>query len=67
MNNNHGKKRGNKQSNIQQERIKKKKIMSFYFMKENLFFAIKTSIILIYFVSFFAVSFLIYKEYLKSF
>ena len=67
INNNNGKKRGNKQSKIQQQRIKKKKIMSFYFFKENLFFAIKTSMILICFVSFFIVSFLIYKEYLKGF
>mgnify|MGYP006873009655 CR=1 FL=1 len=67
MNNNNRKKRGNKQNKLQQQRIKKKKIMSFYFFKENLFFAIKTSMILICFVSFFVVSFLIYKEYLKSF
>ena len=66
MNNNNSKKRGNKQSKIQQQRIKKKKIMSFYFFKENLFFAIKTSMILICFVSFFIVSFLIYKEYLTN-
>jgi hypothetical protein len=67
MSRNNGKKRGNKKNKIQQQRIKKKKIMSFYFFKENLFFAIKTSMILICFVSFFIVSFLIYKQYLKSF
>ena len=61
------KKRGNKQSKIQQQRIKKKKIMSFYFYKENILFAIKTSLILICFVSFFVVSFLVYKAYLKSY
>ena len=61
------KKRGNKQSKIQQQRIKKKKIMSFYFFKENIFFGIKISIILICFVSFFVVSFLIYKKNLNSF
>lgn len=67
MNNNTSKKRGNKQNKLQLQKIKKKKIMSFYFFKENLFFAIKTSMILICFVSFFIVSFLIYKYYLKSF
>ena len=61
------KKRGNKQSKIQQQRIKKKKIMSFYFYKENILFAVKTSLILICFVSFFVVSFLVYKANLKSY
>ena len=61
------KKRGNKQSKLQQQRIKKKKVMSFYFYKENILFAIKTSIILICFVSFFIVSFLVYKAYLKKY
>ena len=61
------KKRGNKQNKIQQQRIKKKKVMSFYFYKENIFFAVKTSMILICFVSFFAVSFLVYKEYLNQY
>ena len=61
------KKRGNKQSKIQQQRIKKKKVMSFYFYKENILFAIKTSLILICFVSFFVVSFLVYKAYLKNY
>jgi hypothetical protein len=41
--------------------------MSFHFYKENILFAIKTSFILICFVSFFVVSFLVYKEYLKSY
>ena len=61
------KKRGNKQSKIQQQRIKKKKVMSFYFYKENILFAIKTSLILICFVSFFVVSFLLYKAYLNNY
>ena len=61
------KKRGNKQNKIQQQKIKKKKVMSFHFYKENILFAIKTSFILICFVSFFVVSFLVYKEYLKSY
>ena len=61
------KKRGNKQNKIQQQKIKKIKIMSFYFYKENIFFAIKTSLILICFVSFFVVSFLVNNANLKSF
>ena len=61
------KKRGNKQSKIQQQRIKKKKVMSFYFYKENILFAIKTSLILICFVSFFVVSFLVYKSYMNNY
>ena len=61
------KKRGHKQNKIQQQRIKKKKVMSLYFYKENILFAIKTSIILICFISFFIVSYLVYKLNLKNF
>ena len=61
------KKRSRKQNKIQQQRIKKKKTMSFYFYKQNIFFAIKTSIILICFVSYFAVSFLMYKYYFNNY
>ena len=61
------KKKANKQNKIQQQRAMKKEIMSFYFFKENLYFAIKTSLILIIFVSFFIVSLQIYKLYLDIF
>ena len=61
------KKRGNKQNKMQQQRIKKKKVMSFYFYKENILFAVKTSLILICFVSFFVVSFIVYKKNLKQY
>ena len=61
------KKRGNKQNKIQQQRIKKKKVMSLYFYKENIFFAVKTSVILICFISYFAISFIMYKYYLSNF
>ena len=61
------KKRGHKQNKIQQQRIKKKKVMSLYFYKENILFAIKTSIILICFISFFIVSYLVYKLNLNNF
>ncbi len=60
-------KRGNKQNKIQQQKIKKLKIMSFHFYKENILFAVKTSLILICFVSFFVVSFLVNKSCLNSF
>ena len=61
------KKRGHKQNKIQQQRIKKKKVMSLYFYKENILFAIKTSIILICFISFFILSYLVYKLNLDNF
>jgi len=61
------KKRGHKQNKIQQQRIKKKKVMSLYFYKQNILFAIKTSIILICFISFFIVSYLVYKLNLNNF
>ena len=61
------KKRGNKQNKIQQQRFKKKNIMSFYFYKENIFFAIKIAIILFFFVSFFIVSFIMYKYYFNNY
>ena len=52
---------------MQQQKIKKMKIMSFYFYKENILFAVKTSVILICFASFFVVSFLVNKSNLQSF
>ena len=61
------KKRSHKQSKLQQQRLRKKKIMSYYFYKENIFFAVKTSIILICFISYFIVSFLMYKYYFNNF
>ena len=61
------KKRGHKQNKIQQQKIKKKKVMSLYFYKKNIFFGIKTSIILICFISFFIVSYLVYKLNLNNF
>ena len=41
--------------------------MAYYFFKENILFAFKTSIILICFVSYFIVSFLMYKHYFNNF
>ena len=41
--------------------------MSLYFYKENILFAIKTSIILICFISFFILSYLVYKLNLDNF
>lgn len=61
------KKRTQKQNKIQQQRIKKKRIMSFYFYKENILFATKISLILICFISFFVVSFIMYNIYLENF
>ena len=61
------KKKTYKQNKIQQQKIKKKKTMAYYFFKENILFAFKTSIILICFVSYFIVSFLMYKHYFNNF
>ena len=61
------KKRNHKQNKIKQQRITKKKIMSFYFYKENILFATKISLILICFISFFVVSFIMYNIYLENY
>ena len=61
------KKNNHKKNKIQQQRIKKKKIMSFYFYKENILFGFKISLILICFISFFIVSFILYKSYFNNF
>ena len=61
------KKRTHKKNKIQQQRIKKKKIMSLYFYKENILFGVRISLILICFISYFIVSFIIYKYYLNNF
>jgi archaellum component FlaF (FlaF/FlaG flagellin family) len=41
--------------------------MSFYFYKENILFGFKISLILICFISFFIVSFILYKSYFNNF
>ena len=41
--------------------------MAFYFYKENIIFAIKTSIILVCFISYFFVTFLMYNYYFNNF
>ena len=61
------KKKTHKQNKIQQQKIKKRKVMSFYFYKENILFAVKISLILICFVSYFIVSYMMYKYYLNSY
>ena len=52
-----------KQNKIQQQKIKKNKIMSFYFYKENIVFAIKIFLILICFISYFILSYIMYNYY----
>jgi hypothetical protein len=61
------KKKTHKQNKIQQQKIKKRKVMSFYFYKENILFAVKISLILICFISYFIVSYMMYKYYLNSY
>ena len=60
-------KKGSKQSKIQLQRIRKKKVMSYYFYKENILFGVKIFLILICFVSYFVVSFLVFKVYYNNF
>ena len=60
-------KKGSKQNKLQLQRLRKKKVMSFYFYKENILFAVKISLILICFVSYFVVSFLVFKAYYNNF
>ena len=59
--NNNKHKKGSKQNKIQLQRMRKKKVMSYFFYKENIFFAVKVSFILICFVSYFIVSYIVYK------
>ena len=61
------KKKGSKQNKIQLQRIRKKKVMSYYFYRENILFAAKISLILIFFVSYFVVSFLVFKAYYNNY
>ena len=60
-------KKGSKQNKLQLQRIRKKKIMSYYFYKENILFGSKIFIILICFVSYFVVSFLVFKVYYNNY
>ena len=60
-------KKGSKQNKIQLQRIRKKKVMSYYFYRENILFAAKISVILICFVSYFVVSFLVFKVYYNNY
>ena len=67
---NNPKKKKNKQNKIQQQRLKKRKIMSDYFVKYNLYFGIKISLVFFISSSFYLVTMLIsvnmkknYKEF----
>ena len=65
--NKYNNKKGNKQNKLQLQRLRKKKVMSYYFYKENIFFAVKISLILICFVSYFVVSLLVYKTFFNNY
>ena len=60
-------KKGSKQNKLQLQRIRKKKVMSYYFYKENILFGVQIFLILICFVSYFVVSFLVFKVYYNNF
>ena len=60
-------KKGNKQNKIQSQRLRKKKVMSNYFYKENILFGVKIFILLFGFVSYFIVSFRVFKVYYNNF
>ena len=60
-------KKGSKQNKLQLQRIRKKKVMSFYFYRENILFGVKIFLILICFVSYFVVSYLVFKAYYKNY
>ena len=65
--NKYNRKKGSKQNKIQLQRIRKKKVMAYYFYRENILFAAKISLILICFVSYFVVSFLVFKAYYNNY